>query len=61
MHGPQRKRLGPYSMVLRLPGAHSLNHMPGKAVNKHIVYPKHQVLLICNENKEIYVANLMIQ
>ena len=25
------------------------------------VYPKHQVLLICNKNKEIYVANLMIQ
>ena len=22
---------------------------------------KHKVLLICNENKEIYVANLMIQ
>ena len=22
---------------------------------------KHQVLLICNKNKEIYVANLMIQ
>ena len=24
-------------------------------------YPKHQVLLICNENKEISVANLIIQ
>ena len=23
------------------------------------VYTKHQVLLICNENKEIYVANLI--
>ena len=22
----------------------------------HFVYTKHQVLLICNENKEIYVA-----
>ena len=27
----------------------------------YFVYPKHQVLLICNENKEISVANLMIQ
>ena len=27
----------------------------------YFVYIKHQVLLICNENKEIYVANLMIQ
>ena len=27
----------------------------------YCVYPKHQVLLICNENKEISVANLMIQ
>ena len=27
----------------------------------YFVYPKHQVLLICNENKEIFVANLMIQ
>ena len=27
----------------------------------YFVYPKHQVLLIGNENKEIYVANLMIQ
>ena len=27
----------------------------------YFVYTKHQVLLICNENKEIYVANLMIQ
>ena len=25
------------------------------------VYTKHQVLLICNKNKEISVANLMIQ
>ena len=27
----------------------------------YFVYPKHQVLLICNENKGISVANLMIQ
>ena len=27
----------------------------------YFVYTKHQVLLICNENKEIYVAKLMIQ
>ena len=27
----------------------------------YFVYTKHQALLICNENKEIYVANLMIQ
>ena len=27
----------------------------------YFVYTKHQVLLICNENKQIYVANLMIQ
>ena len=27
----------------------------------YFVYTNHQVLLICNENKEIYVANLMIQ
>ena len=27
----------------------------------YFVYTKHQVLLICNENKDIYVANLMIQ
>ena len=27
----------------------------------YFVYTKHQVLLICNENREIYVANLMIQ
>ena len=27
----------------------------------YFVYTKHQVLLICTENKEIYVANLMIQ
>ena len=27
----------------------------------YFVYTKHQVLLICNENKEISVANLMIQ
>ena len=27
----------------------------------YFVYTKHQVLLICNEKKEIYVANLMIQ
>ena len=27
----------------------------------YFVYTKHKVLLICNENKEIYVANLMIQ
>ena len=27
----------------------------------YFVYTKHQVLLICNEDKEIYVANLMIQ
>ena len=27
----------------------------------YFVYPKHQVLLICNENKEISFANLMIQ
>ena len=27
----------------------------------YFVYTKHQVLLICNENKEIHVANLMIQ
>ena len=27
----------------------------------YFVYTKHQVLLICNENKENYVANLMIQ
>ena len=26
----------------------------------YFVYTKHQVLLIYNENKEIYVANLMI-
>ena len=26
----------------------------------YFVYTKHQVLLICNEHKEIYVANLMI-
>ena len=26
----------------------------------YFVYTKHQVLLICNENKEISVANLMI-
>ena len=26
----------------------------------YFVYAKHQVLLIYNENKEIYVANLMI-
>ena len=25
------------------------------------VYTKHQLLLICNENNEIYVANLMLQ
>ena len=32
--------------------------------NVHILfclYTKHQVLLIYNENKEMYVANLMIQ
>ena len=27
----------------------------------YLGYTKHQVLLICNENKAIYVANLMIQ
>ena len=27
----------------------------------YFVYTKHQVSLNCNENKEIYVANLMIQ
>ena len=27
----------------------------------YFVYTKDQVLLICNEYKEIYVANLMIQ
>ena len=27
----------------------------------YFVYTKHQVLLICNENRQIYVANLMIQ
>ena len=27
----------------------------------YFVYPKHQVLLICNENIEISVANLMTQ
>ena len=27
----------------------------------YFVYTKHQVLMICNENKEISVANLMIQ
>ena len=27
----------------------------------YFVYTKHQVLLICNENKEISVTNLMIQ
>ena len=27
----------------------------------YFVYTKHQVLLICNKNKEISVANLMIQ
>ena len=27
----------------------------------YFVYTTHQVLLICNENKEISVANLMIQ
>ena len=27
----------------------------------YFVHTKHQVLLICNENKQIYVANLMIQ
>ena len=27
----------------------------------YLVYPKHQVLLICNLNKEISVANLMIR
>ena len=27
----------------------------------YFVYTKHQVLLICNENREISVANLMIQ
>ena len=27
----------------------------------YFVYTKHQVVLICNENKEISVANLMIQ
>ena len=27
----------------------------------YFVYTKHQVLLICNENEEIHVANLMIQ
>ena len=26
----------------------------------YFVYTKHQVLLICNENKEISVANLII-
>ena len=26
----------------------------------NFVYTKHQVLLICNDNKAIYVANLMI-
>ena len=26
----------------------------------YLAYTKHQVLLICTENKEIYVANLMI-
>ena len=26
----------------------------------YFVYTKNQVVLICNENKEIYVANLMI-
>ena len=27
----------------------------------YFVYTKHQVLLICNENKEIFVANLMVK
>ena len=27
----------------------------------YFVYTKHQVLLICNENQENYVAKLMIQ
>ena len=27
----------------------------------YFVYTKHQALLICNENKDIYVANLMLQ
>ena len=27
----------------------------------YFVYTKHQVLLICNENKEIFVANLIIR
>ena len=27
----------------------------------YFVYTKHHVLLICNENKEIFVANLMTQ
>ena len=27
----------------------------------YFVYTKHQVSLNCNENKEIYVANLMLQ
>ena len=27
----------------------------------YIVYPKYQVSLNCNENKEIFIANLMMQ
>ena len=33
----------------------------GKMFVFYFVYTKHQVLLICNEDKEICVANLMIK
>ena len=57
------QKMSPHLSQLNVAMAHRnyLDKIISQMFIFYFVYPKHKVLLICNENKEISVVNLMIQ